>query len=65
MSSEKVKIIGYVTPEEKETIQTRAKELGMSIGAYYFELAMWDSRFNLIPQLRKGGSIVCNGKEKE
>jgi hypothetical protein len=64
MSSEKVKIIGYVTPSEKETIQVRAKQLGMSIGAYYFELAMWDNRFNLIPQLRKGGSITCNGKEK-
>lgn len=64
MSREKVKLIGYVTPDEKQIVQDRAKELGMSIGAYCFELSMWDARHNLIPQLRKGGSIICNGRAK-
>lgn len=62
MTNRKVKVVGYVTLAEKATIQERAKELGMPIGAYCFEMAMWDSRYNLIPQLRKGGSITCNGK---
>ena len=65
MPTEKIKIVGYVTQEEKDSIQKRAKELGMSIGAYYCELSMWDNRYNLIPQLRKGGSIICNGGQKD
>jgi len=64
MSEGKLKIIGYVTPQEKELIQARAKKLGMPIGAYFHEIAMWDARNNLLPQLRKGGTITCNGKEK-
>ena len=26
---------------------------------------MWESRHGLLSQLRKGGSITCNGKEKK
>jgi len=62
---DKTKIVGYITPQEKDSIMERAKELGLTIGAYYSELAMWDNRYNLIPQLRKGGSITCNGGHKE
>jgi hypothetical protein len=64
MSTEKIKIVGYVTPEEKASIQERAKILGLSIGAYFNELSMWDNRHDLIPQLRKGGSITCNGRHQ-
>ncbi len=64
MSSEKIKIVGYVTVAEKEQILESAKSLGMTIGSYLAEISMWQKRFNLLPQLRKGGSIICNGKEK-
>jgi hypothetical protein len=63
MPQDKVKIIGYVTQDEKDMILERARQLGMSIGVYLYENCMWENRFNLIPQLRKGGSIICNGKE--
>jgi len=65
MDTEKKKIVGYVTSEEKKLIDNRAKDLGMTIGTYFFELAMWDKRYDLIPQLRKGGSITCNGNTKK
>lgn len=61
MKAQKPKIIGYVTQEEKEHIVKRAHSLGMTIGAYIAEISMWDNRFDLIPQLRKGGNIICNG----
>ncbi len=59
---EKIKTIGYMTKEEKERIQKRARQMGMTIGGYLAEMAMWESRFTLLPQLRKGGNIICNGK---
>jgi len=65
MSSAKVKLIAYMTPQEKEIIKQRASKHGMTIGAYCSELAMWDNRHNLLPQLREGGSITCNGKAKK
>lgn len=65
MSSEKIKLIAYMTPQEKEIIKRRAKKHGMTIGAYCSELAMWENRFELLPQLRKGGSITCNGRAKK
>ena len=65
MEGEKKKVVGYVTQEQKDYIDKRAKQLGMTIGGYFFELAMWDNRHDLIPQLRKGGSITCNGNSKK
>lgn len=62
MATQKIKIVGYVTQEQKDTIHDRARSLGMSIGAYCAELAMWDKRYNLTPQLRIGGTIVCNDR---
>lgn len=61
----KHKIIGYVTTTEKAIIQKRAKMLGMSIGAYFFELSMWDNRDDLLPKLRQGDSIISNRKPIE
>lgn len=61
MSSEKTRIVGYMTAEEKKRILERAQSLGMTIGSYLAEVNMWDSRFDLVPQLRKGGTIICNG----
>ena len=65
MSSKKIKIVGYITPKEKERIQERARSLGMTIGSYLAEVSMWENRFALLPQLRKGGTIICNGRTKE
>ena len=64
MAKDKCKIVGYITTEQKADIDARAKKLGLTVGAYFYELSMWDARYNLIPQLRKGGSIICNGRAK-
>ena len=64
MSSEKIRIVGYMTAEEKDRILLRARSLGMTMGTYLAEVSMWECRYKLMPQLRKGGNIICNGKEK-
>jgi len=61
---EKVKLVTYMTKEDKERYVTRADQLNVSMTAYITELCMWETRYNLLPQLRKGGTIVCNGKNK-
>jgi len=64
MSTEKVQFKAYMTPAFKKKTKERALELGLCASTYVNELIMWECRHNLLPQLREGGSIICNGKEK-
>ncbi|MHA2065717.1 MAG: hypothetical protein ACXABY_15175 [Candidatus Thorarchaeota archaeon] len=63
MSTEKVKLVVYTTAEAKNRTKERAKAFGMDSSAFVNEVLMWEARHELLSQLRKGGSIICNGKE--
>jgi len=64
MSIPKVKLVVYTTAEAKLRTQQRANAFGMDASAFVNEVLMWEDRHNLLPALRKGGSIICNGKAK-
>jgi G:T-mismatch repair DNA endonuclease (very short patch repair protein) len=60
----KVKLVAYMRKEDADRLRRRAQELNMTISDYMAEILMWEAKYDLLPQLRKGGSITCNGKEK-
>ena len=54
MSRVKVKLLAYMSPEEKELVKKRAKTQLKTLGDYIAEIAMWDQQLDLFQRARRG-----------
>lgn len=55
---EKIRLSSRVTREQHDRVKERADKLGMFLGQYISEIAMWDARYNMLPRLRDGARLV-------
>ena len=61
MSSGKMRVTIYLTPENKRRLKDRADSLAMAMGDYVAELIICDTRLKILESIRNGVRIP-NGK---
>lgn len=54
MSSEKQKLVAYMTAEDKQRVEERARTVNRNMSDYVSELVMWDAQLNLVERARRG-----------